>query len=303
MSKNLKKKIDLSNFLEQIEINRDNEIVINKLDEYHSNPKAHVIGITGSPGVGKSSLIDKLIQKIRKKKKSVGIIAVDPSSRETGGALLGDRTRFLLDPTDDNVFVRSMASKNYLGGISELTYPTMITMRSLFDYILVETVGVGQSEVFIRDITDTVILCVQPGSGDSIQFMKSGIFEIPDIILVTKSDVREISNLTYSELKGNEGLFDYNSKNNTTILKVSSHKNLGFDELFKSISKRWEFLKKERLIYNIRKHQDLNWIEMNITEEFGKMGKERIKDFLQYKGNPFKTLKDLKSLINGNTNS
>ena len=138
-----------------------------------------------------------------------------------------------------------MASKNYLGGISELTYPTMITMRSLFDYILVETVGVGQSEVFIRDITDTVILCVQPGSGDSIQFMKSGIFEIPDIILVTKSDVREISNLTYSELKGNEGLFDYNSNNNTTILKVSSHKNLGFDELFKSISKRWEFLKKK----------------------------------------------------------
>ena len=85
----------MSNFLEQIEINRDNEIVINKLDEYHSNPKAHVIGITGSPGVGKSSKIDKLIQKIRKKK-SVGIIAVDPSSRETGGALLGDRTRFFL---------------------------------------------------------------------------------------------------------------------------------------------------------------------------------------------------------------
>ena len=134
-----------------------------------------------------------------------------------------------------------MASKNYLGGISELTYPTMITMRSLFDYILVETVGVGQSEVFIRDITDTVILCVQPGSGDSIQFMKSGIFEIPDIILVTKSDVREISNLTYSELKGNEGLFDYNSNNNTTILKVSSHKNLGFDELLNQYLKDGNF--------------------------------------------------------------
>ena len=172
-------------FLEQIEVNRDSKKVINKLDLMHSTPKAcnRYNWITRS---WKIYFIDKLIQFLRKKSKSVGVIAVDPSSRETGGALLGDRTRFLLDPNDNNVFVRSMASKNYLGGISELTYPTMITMRSVFDYILVETVGVGQSGDFYKDITDTVILCVQPSSGDNIQFMKSGIFEIPNIILLQK---------------------------------------------------------------------------------------------------------------------
>ena len=241
----LKKKIELSNFLEQIETNRNSEKVIDKLDLMHSNPRAHVIGITGSPGVGKSSLIDKLIQFIRKNNKSVGVIAVDPSSRETGGAILGDRTRFLLDPTDNNVFVRSMASKNYLGGISELTYPTMITMRSIFDYIIIETVGVGQSEIFIKDITDTVVLCIQPGSGDNIQFMKSGIFEIPNIIIVTKSDLKDLSNLTYSDLKGSENLFEYED-DSIEILKISSHKSSGFKDLFDVISKRWRILKEKK---------------------------------------------------------
>ena len=290
----LKKKIELSNFLEQIEINRNSEKVIDKLDLMHSKPKAHVIGITGSPGVGKSSLIDKLIQYIRKNNKSVGVIAVDPSSRETGGALLGDRTRFLLDPTDNNVFVRSMASKNYLGGISELTYPTMITMRSLFDYILVETVGVGQSEIFIKDITDTVVLCIQPGSGDNIQFMKSGIFEIPNIILVTKSDLRDLSNLTYSDLKGNENLFEYD-EDNIDILKISSHKSLGFKNLFEVISKRWKMLKMQKRIFNQRRSQDIGWIERSIIDEFGQKGKEQIKDLINYDSNPFKTLNKLRN--------
>ena len=290
----LKKKIELSNFLEQIEININSEKVIDKLDLMHSKPKAHVIGITGSPGVGKSSLIDKLIQYIRKNNKSVGVIAVDPSSRETGGALLGDRTRFLLDPTDNNVFVRSMASKNYLGGISELTYPTMITMRSLFDYILVETVGVGQSEIFIKDITDTVVLCIQPGSGDNIQFMKSGIFEIPNIILVTKSDLRDLSNLTYSDLKGNENLFEYD-EDNIDILKISSHKSLGFKNLFEVISKRWKMLKMQKRIFNQRRSQDIGWIERSIIDEFGQKGKEQIKDLIKYNSNPFKTLNKLRN--------
>ena len=290
----LKKKIELSNFLEQIETNRNSEKVINKLDLMHSTPKAHVIGITGSPGVGKSSLIDKLIQYIRKNNKSVGVIAVDPSSRETGGALLGDRTRFLLDPTDNNVFVRSMASKNYLGGISEMTYPTMITMRSIFDYIIIETVGVGQSEIFIKDITDTVVLCIQPGSGDSIQFMKSGIFEIPNIILVTKSDLKDLSNLTYSDLKGSENLFEYDD-DDIEILKISSHKSSGFKNLFDVISKRWKILKEKKKIFSKRRSQDITWIERSIIDEFGQKGKAQVKDLINYSSNPFKTLYKLRN--------
>ena len=177
------------------------------MDKYHSRPKAHVLGVTGPPGVGKSSLIDKLIITFRKKKKTVGVIAVDPSSSNSGGALLGDRTRFLLNPNDDGVYVRSMASKNYLGGVSELTYPTMTIMRSEFDFLIIETVGVGQSETHIKDTVDTVLLCVQPGSGDTIQFMKSGIFEIPDLITITKCDFEKLSNQTYSDLLGSQNYF------------------------------------------------------------------------------------------------
>ena len=211
---------------------------------------------------------------------------------------MGDRTRFLLDPADNNVFVRSMASKNYLGGISELTYPTMITMRSIFDYIIIETVGVGQSEIFIKDITDTVVLCIQPGSGDSIQFMKSGIFEIPNIILVTKSDLKDLSNLTYSDLKGSENLFDQDD-DYIEILKISSHKSSGFKELFEVISKRWKILK-EKKIFIQRKSQDVSWIERSIIDEFGKKGKEQIKDLINYSSNPFKTLYKLRSHLTKN---
>ena len=178
--------------LEQIEINRYTSDIISKLDDYHIKAKSHVIGITGPPGAGKSSLVDKIISEIRKNKKSVGVIAIDPSSRKSGGALLGDRTRFLLDPNDSDVFVRSMAAKDFLGGLSELTFPTMIVMRSIFDFVIIETVGVGQSETNVKDVVDSVILCVQPGSGDTIQFMKSGIFEIPDIVVVTKSDIEKL---------------------------------------------------------------------------------------------------------------
>ena len=177
---NLKKKIELSNILEKIEVDGNSLENIELLDNLHSKPKSHVLGITGPPGAGKSSLIDKLIAIIRKKKKTVGVIAIDPSSSKSGGALLGDRTRLQLDPNDGGVYVRSMAAKDYLGGVSELTYPAMTVMRSKFDFLIIETVGVGQSETSIKDIVDTVILCVQPGSGDTIQFMKSGIFEIPD---------------------------------------------------------------------------------------------------------------------------
>ena len=298
MSLTLKKKIELSKFLEQIEINRTSEGVIEKLDLMHSKPKSHVIGITGSPGVGKSSLIDKFIRYLRKNNKSVGVIAVDPSSRQTGGALLGDRTRLSLDPSDNDIFVRSMASKNYLGGISELTYPTMIAMRSIFDYILVETVGVGQSEVFIKDITDTVILCVQPGGGDTIQFMKSGIFEIPDIVLVTKSDMESIANITFADLKASQSYFENKNQGDIEIIRVSSHKNFGFDNLYNSTLNRWNSLKEKEIIFKNRKEQDIKWIERSIIDEFGVNGKAKSHELLKLKKNPFKQLQKIRKFLN-----
>ena len=287
----LKKKIELSNILEKIEVDGDSLENIKLLDNFHSKPKSHVLGITGPPGAGKSSLIDKLITIIRKKKKTVGVIAIDPSSSKSGGALLGDRTRFQLDPNDGGVYVRSMAAKNYLGGVSELTYPTMTVMRSKFDFLIIETVGVGQSETSIKDIVDTVILCVQPGSGDTIQFMKSGIFEIPDIVVVTKCDMQKLSNQTFSDLSG--------SSSYIKIILTSSHKNIGLNSLEKDIENRWKWLIKENRLNKNRYSQDIEWMKNSIIREFGFAGLKKGFEKINYKKNPFSELariyKDIKN--------
>ncbi len=297
MKLKLKKRIELSKILEKIEVDNDSDQTTKKLDSYHQSPKAHVIGITGPPGVGKSSMINNLIKTIRGKKKSVGVIAIDPSSNESGGALLGDRTRFSVDPNDDDVFVRSMATKNYLGGVSELTYPTMIVMRSLFDYLIVETVGVGQSETNIKYIVDTVILCVQPGSGDTIQFMKSGVFEIPDILVITKCDIDKLPELTYSELSASKQYFNKNDSWNINLHMISSHKNIGFEKLWININERWEWLQRSRFIKEIRINQDMQWIKNNILNDFGKKGLDKLKKKFVFNKNPFSTLKTLKKKI------
>ena len=284
---NFKKKIELSKMLEKIEVDGESPENIKLLDKFHSKPKSHVLGITGPPGVGKSSLIDKLISIIREKKKTVGVVAIDPSSSKSGGALLGDRTRFQLDPNDGGVYVRSMAAKDYLGGVSELTYPTMTVMRSKFDFLIIETVGVGQSETSIKDIVDTVILCVQPGSGDTIQFMKSGIFEIPDLVVVTKCDMEKLSNQTFSDLSGSSSYFKDKNAWDIKIILTSSHKNIGIDSLIKEIENRWRWLIKENVLNINRSSQDIQWIKNCIIREFGMMGLEKGFKKINYKKNPF----------------
>ena len=293
----LKKKIELSNILEKIEIDGDSLENIKLLDNFHSKPKSHVLGITGPPGAGKSSLIDKLITIIRKKKKTVGVIAIDPSSSKSGGALLGDRTRFQLDPNDGGVYVRSMAAKNYLGGVSELTYPTMTVMRSKFDFLIIETVGVGQSETSIKDIVDTVILCVQPGSGDTIQFMKSGIFEIPDIVVVTKCDMQKLSNQTFSDLSGSSSYFKNKNEWDIKIILTSSHKNIGLDSLEKDIENRWKWLIKEDRLNKNRYLQDIEWMKNSIIREFGFAGLKKGFEKIKYKKNPFSELSRISKVI------
>ena len=159
------------------------------LDAAWREPRAHVVGITGPPGVGKSSLCAALVAAWRKAGQTVGVIAVDPSSKASGGALLGDRVRIVHDSADEGVFVRSMAARDRLGGLADQTLAAMVVMRALFDRVLIETVGVGQSETDVAGVADTVVFCVQPGSGDSLQFMKAGIVEIPHVIVVTKADL------------------------------------------------------------------------------------------------------------------
>jgi LAO/AO transport system kinase len=150
--------------------------------------RAHAIGLTGPPGVGKSTLVDALIRRYRASGESVAVLAVDPSSRVTGGALLGDRTRLRTDPGDPGVFVRSMAAGDRLGGLSDRAAAVAAILSAAFDRVIVESVGIGQSEADVSTVADTVVLCIQPGSGDSLQFMKAGVMEIPDVVAVTKAD-------------------------------------------------------------------------------------------------------------------
>ncbi len=157
--------------------------------EIEDGSHAHVIGITGAPGVGKSTTVDALIKLLRERNFSVAVLAVDPSSPITGGALLGDRIRLTDHFTDSNVFIRSLATRGHLGGLSASTKAVLqLTQSAKFDFIIVETVGVGQSEVDVMRVVDTVVVVLAPGMGDGIQASKAGLLEIGDIYLVNKSD-------------------------------------------------------------------------------------------------------------------
>jgi LAO/AO transport system kinase len=136
------------------------------------------------------------------------VIAVDPSSQRTGGALLGDRARIAADPLDKGVFIRSMAARDRLGGVSDQTVAAVALMRAVHDRVLVETVGVGQSEADVAMIADTVLLCVQPGSGDSLQFMKAGVMELPDVIVVTKADMGPPATRAKADVEGALTLYE-----------------------------------------------------------------------------------------------
>ena len=165
-----------------------------------AEPHAHVVGITGPPGVGKSSLLSHLIQEWRERDRSVAVLAVDPSSRRSGGSLLGDRARIEVDPSDTKVFIRSMAAGERLGGLAPATRAAATALSAAFDVVVIETVGVGQSETEIADSADTVAVVVQPGSGDVLQFLKAGIMEIPDVLVVTKADLGRIATRARADL-------------------------------------------------------------------------------------------------------
>jgi LAO/AO transport system kinase len=158
-------------------------------DVYPSTGAAYSVGVTGPPGVGKSSLLSALVRVLRGDGRSVGVISVDPSSPFTQGALLGDRIRLADHFLDPDVFIRSMGTRGHLGGLSETTLQAMLVLDAAGkDVVFLETVGTGQSEVGVLSIADTIVLALMPGSGDSIQALKAGIMEIPDVIAINKMD-------------------------------------------------------------------------------------------------------------------
>ena len=150
---------------------------------------AHLIGVTGPPGAGKSTLLSALVTHWRERGRTVAVLAVDPSSKRSGGSLLADRVRIEHDPRDDGILIRSTAAGGRLGGLAAATREATDALAVAFDIVVVETVGVGQSETDVEEVCDTVAVVVQPASGDVLQFLKAGIMEVPDVLVVTKADL------------------------------------------------------------------------------------------------------------------
>jgi LAO/AO transport system kinase len=193
---------------------------------------AHVVGVTGPPGAGKSSLLSELVGAWRAAGRSVAVLAVDPTSKRTGGALLGDRARIATEPGDRSVFIRSTAAGDQLGGLAPSTRAAAQALAAAFDVVVIETVGVGQSETDVADLADTVAVIVQPGAGDVLQFLKAGIMEIPDVLVVTKADLGNIAEGAARDLRSALGALDARG---VPVVPVSSLPPArGIDELIKA---------------------------------------------------------------------
>ncbi len=189
----------------------------------------HVIGVTGPPGAGKSTLLSALLRAWRDGGRSVAMLAVDPSSRRSGGSLLGDRARVEFDPLDRDVFIRSTSAGERLGGLAWATRAAAHALAAAFDVVVIETVGVGQAETEVADVADTVAVVVQPGSGDVLQFLKSGIMEIPDVLVVTKADLGQIAMRTRRDVSAS--LRSLGSSETRVVAVSSLSPPQGIDEL------------------------------------------------------------------------
>src|SRR5262249_12809017 len=210
------------------------------LDELAAFPApAHVIGVTGPPGVGKSSLIARLIALATQAGRRLAVVAVDPSSKVSGGALLGDRGRMQV-PAHAPVYMRSFAARDRLGGLSREAFSAVFLLRHLCDVVLVETVGVGQSETDIASIADTVVLVVQPFSGDLLQFIKAGVMEIPDVLAVNKADDEVLARKAMADVKA---ALSYERQTwARPVLAVSAATNLHLTDLDEALSSHYAYL-------------------------------------------------------------
>ncbi|MDQ0418350.1 LAO/AO transport system kinase [Croceifilum oryzae] len=244
----------------------DSELLVKELERL--TKKAYVIGITGPPGAGKSTLIDCLITTLRAKGLRVGVIVVDPTSPFTGGAILGDRVRMVRHALDENVFIRSMGSRGSLGGLSRATKDAVRVLDAAgFDVIIVETVGVGQSELEIMHLVDSVALVVHPYSGDVVQVFKAGVMEIADLYVVNKADIPGAAKMV-AEIEQYVHLTNNHDSWSPSVSQTIPIQGKGIVELWEQFQRHRVFLEESGEGVRRRREQTVREVKERIDAEF-----------------------------------
>lgn len=233
--------------------------------------KAFIVGITGSPGAGKSTTVDRLIQFLRRKQIRLGILAVDPTSPFTGGAILGDRVRMQQHATDPHVFIRSMGTRGHLGGLARHAKEAVRILDAYgCEVIIVETVGVGQSELDIMNLADTTVVVLSPGQGDTMQAFKAGIMEIADLFAVNKADLDGADKLV-AQVSGMLDIVKHDAVWRPPIVKVISAKNEGIAELWQAIEQHKDFQQQSGMWQERRSQHLRNEVREIIAYELSRM--------------------------------
>jgi LAO/AO transport system kinase len=248
--------------------------------------RSHRIGITGPPGVGKSTLVAALSRALRRQDPpaTVGVLAIDPSSIRSGGALLGDRTRIAPDPADHGLFVRSLATAGELGGLARSVPLGVMVLGAAFDVTLVETVGVGQTETDVGHVTDTVVFVVQPGSGDALQFLKAGVMEVPDVLVINKADQADLAKRAHLELRSalaslrNAGIRTGGRERGTPIVLTSARDETGIDALVAALHQHHDELSASGDLARRRRAGTIAWGVRAFVRRHGEIGIERVGD-------------------------